>query len=365
MDAAVDFGFDHYMRIGIIGSGNIGSTLGRLWVGAGHEVHFSFARKPERLDELAASLGPLARAGSPREAVEFGEVVVLSVPWPVVPAAVQAAGDLSGRLLVDTSNPFAAPGGPTALPPGAVSAAAEVARLAAGARVVKAFNTLYSVTLAEQAARPGERLALPMSGNDPDGKAVVAGLINDAGYDPVDIGSLAGAGRQEPGGPVYGDELNVAQIRGRLAALEQNNLAAARRFVAEVLVAQDSAAFAELVDPDVVVNSGMRPLEPMVGRDAFAEGLGTLAAFAFIDFTVEDMLPVEDRVIVRYRARADHTGDQLGVPATGKRITMWELRLTRWRAGRLVEDFVADINYDWPWLVAPAYPDGVGHTGLK
>ena len=72
---------------------------------------------------------------------------------------------------------------------------------------------------------------------------------------------------------------------------------------------------------------------------------------------LEDLLAVEDRVVARYRARADHTGDQLGVPATGRRITMWELRLMRFRDGRLVEDFVADVNYDWPWLVAPAYRD--------
>lgn len=352
------------MRIGIIGSGNIGVTLGRLWAGAGHEVMVSFTREPQRLEERAASLGPSGRAGTPREAVEFGDVVVLSVPWPVVPDALAAAGDLAGRLLVDTCNPFAAPGGPTALPAGAVSAAQEVARSAPGARVVKAFNTLYYVTLGDQAGRPGERLAMPVSGDDPDGKAVVAGLTADAGYEPVDIGSLGGAPRQEPGGPLYGEELTAVQVRDRLATLERDNLAVARRFVAEVLGAQDQRAFTELVDPDVVVNSGMQPLAPMIGRDAFAEGLGTLAAFTFVDFTVEDMLPVEDRVLVRYRAHADHTGDQLGVPATGKRVTMWELRLTRWRAGRLVEDFVADINYDWPWLVAPAYPDGVGRTGL-
>ena len=102
----------------------------------------------------------------------------------------------------------------------------------------------------------------------------------------------------------------------------------------------------------------------MRGKAEFLSGLGALGAFTFEDFALEDLLAVEDRVIARYRAHATHTGDQLGVPATGKRITMWELRLMRWREGRLVEDFVADINYDWPWLVAPAHPDGVGRTGL-
>lgn len=178
------------------------------------------------------------------------------------------------------------------------------------------------------------------------------------------VGRLGGAARQEPGGPVYGDELTAGQIRARLRALEESNLALARRFVDEVLGAQDPAAFQALVAEDAVVNSGISPLAPMLGRDAFGAGMASLAAFTFLDFTVEDLLAVEDRVLLRYRAHADHTGDQPGVPATGKRVTLWEMRLMRWRDGRLIENFVADINYDWPWLVAPAYPDGVGRTGL-
>jgi hypothetical protein len=334
--------------------------LARSWVAAGHEVLLSYSRDPQRLRAAAESLGPSARVGDPRDAAGFGEVVVVSVPWPRVADALDAAGDLAGRLVVDTTNPYASPGGPLDLPAGAVSAAQQVARRAPGARVVKAFNTLYWETLG---GRAGSGLALPVSGDDPADKAVVAGLARDVGFDPVDIGSLGGAARQEPGGPVYGDELAAADVRERLRALEETNLGLARRFVAEVLGAQDAAAFAELVADDVVVNSGISPLAPMVGRDAFGAGLGSLAAFTFVDFALEDLLAVEDRVVARYRAHADHTGDQLGVPATGKRVTMWEIRLMRWRAGRLVEDFVADINYDWPWLVAPAYPDGVGRTG--
>lgn len=136
-----------------------------------------------------------------------------------------------------------------------------------------------------------------------------------------------------------------------------------RRFVTEVLGAQDPEAFDALVADDVVVHSGIEPLAPMVGKEQFAAGLAKLAAFTFLDFELQDLLAVDDRVVVRYRARATHTGDQLGVPASGKEITMWEIRLQRWADGRLVEDFVADINYDWPWLVQPAYPDAIGRTG--
>ena len=345
------------------------SALARLWVAAGHEVMLSYSRDPARLGALAESLGPSAVTGTPGQAAGFGDVVVLSVPWPRVEDALAAAGGpqaLTGRVVVDTGNPFANPGGPPALPPGAVSAAAEVARRVPGARIVKAFNTLYYVTLAQRAGRSsaeGGRVASPVSGDDAEAVALVCGLVADAGYEPVVIGSLGGAARQEPGGPLYNQELSPTELAQRLRSLEATNLALGRRFITEVLGAQDQAAFTELVDEDVVVHSGIRPMAPMLGRDAFAAGLGSLAAFTFADFTVEDLLAVEDRVIARYRAHAEHTGDQLGVPATGKRITMWEIRLMRWRAGRLVEDYVADINYDWPWLVAPAYPDGVGHTG--
>jgi len=145
---------------------------------------------------------------------------------------------------------------------------------------------------------------------------------------------------------------------------QARNAAVARRFVEGVLARGDMAVFDEVVDDDIVVNSGISPFAPMVGKEAFRRGLGALAAFSNGDLTIEDILAVEDRAVVRDRAHGDHTGDQLGVPPTGTRITMWEIRLMRLRDGRIVEDIVADINYDWPWLVAPAYPDGVGKTGL-
>lgn len=142
-----------------------------------------------------------------------------------------------------------------------------------------------------------------------------------------------------------------------------HNRELARRFVNEALAGGNHATFEELVHPDVVVHSGIEPLQAIRGRDAYWAALGKLAAFTFVDFALQDLLAVEDRVIVRFHAHADHTGDQLGVPASGKRIVMWEVHLMRWKDGRLVEDLVADINYDWPWLVAPAYPGGIGKTG--
>lgn len=155
--------------------------------------------------------------------------------------------------------------------------------------------------------------------------------------------------------------MSSTDLRGE----ESTNLAVVSRFLSEVLGKGDMSVLDEVTHPEIVVHSGISPLAPIRGRAEFRAALGSLAAFTFLDFTVEDLFGVGDRVVVRYRAHADHTGDQLGVAATGRRVTMWEIRLMRLCDGLIVEDFVADINYDWPWLVAPAYPDGVGRTGLE
>ena len=139
--------------------------------------------------------------------------------------------------------------------------------------------------------------------------------------------------------------------------------AAARRFFEKALAGGDRKTFDELVAEDVVVNSGIEPLATIRGRDAYWNALGKLAAFTFESFGIEDVIVSGDRTVVRMRAEAAHTGDALGVPATQKKIVLWEIHLMRWRDGRIIENLVADINYDWPWLVASAYPDGIGKTG--
>src|SRR5712691_8910538 len=96
------------MRIGIIGAGRIGGNAGRLFAGAGHDVLFSFSHDPQSLTTLAASVGPHARAGKPREAVEFGDVVMLAVPWSAIDEALAATGSLAGKIVIDTTNQFSA-----------------------------------------------------------------------------------------------------------------------------------------------------------------------------------------------------------------------------------------------------------------
>ena len=127
------------MRIGIVGAGRIGGNAGRLFAGAGHEVMFSGSRDQAKLDRLAADAGG-ARTGSPREAVEFGEVVMFSVPWRAVDDVFAQTGSLDGNVVIDTTNQYGE-GGWEQLPKPAAQVNAE--RMP-GARLVKAFNTLTS-----------------------------------------------------------------------------------------------------------------------------------------------------------------------------------------------------------------------------
>jgi predicted dinucleotide-binding enzyme len=201
------------MRIGVIGAGNIGGTLARLLAAAGHDVVVSFSTDPARLSALAESIG--ARTGTPREAAEHGEVVVLSVPWGVVDEALAQAGapdSLAGRIVVDTTNQFGGVDGRfTVLDLGDRSAAALHARAVPGARWVKAFNTLTAGFQASAAGRTGsDRVVMFYATDDEDAVAPVERLVEDAGFDPVRTGTLArnDVGHQEPKGDLYGEEFH-------------------------------------------------------------------------------------------------------------------------------------------------------------
>lgn len=202
------------MNIGIIGSGHIGGTIGGLWAKAGHHVLLS-SRNPEQLTELVNAIGPNARAGSIREAAQFGEVVLLSVPWAGVEEAIAAAGSLDGKIVIDTTNQFAR-GGVQQLPDN-ISAVEFNARRIKGARLVKAYNTLTSGFQAQSAGRSGpQRVAMPYVGEDAEAKRIVAGLIIDSGFDPFDVGGWAEAHFMEPPrrpNAFYGEEwhLDTAQ----------------------------------------------------------------------------------------------------------------------------------------------------------
>jgi predicted dinucleotide-binding enzyme len=210
-----------FVRIGVIGAGRIGGNIARLLAAAGHDVMLSFSRDPGRLTELAAAIGSRAAVGEVHDAAQFGEVVVLSVPWALIPEALGQAGSLAGRIVIDTTNQFG-PGGAQPVPGGLTAAAFNQERMP-GARLVKAFNTLTSAFQASAAGRPPtERVVLFLAGDDPAAKATVAGLIEDAGFAPADVGTLAQAGPMEAPrrpGAVYGEEYRPGDARTAIEAL--------------------------------------------------------------------------------------------------------------------------------------------------
>jgi NADPH-dependent F420 reductase len=184
------------MKIGVIGAGNVGGTLGKRWARAGHEVAFG-ARNPAdaKVAALVRECGPNARAASVPEAARQAAVVVLTVPWDSARDALAAAGDLRGRVLIDATNPV--PLTPEGLRQGLVighttSGGEQVATWAEGARIVKAFNTTGAQNVADP--RYGEQgLSMPLCGDDAEAKTVVGDLARQLGFEPIDVGPLRSA----------------------------------------------------------------------------------------------------------------------------------------------------------------------------
>ena len=198
------------MKVGIIGAGRIGGGVARQLAGAGHEVLLSFSRDPKSLEAFAAEIGPAATTGSPADAARFGEVVVISVPWSTWPQALEQMGSVAGQIVIDTTNQFGAPPLPAA---GQTAAHFNAGRLP-GARYTKSFNTLTSAFQAQAASRQGaEKVVQWLCGDDAEAKQVVAGLIMDAGFVPIDLGGTAGCAVMEAPrrpGAVYGEEYRAA-----------------------------------------------------------------------------------------------------------------------------------------------------------
>ncbi|SRR6266545_4808970 len=206
------------MRIAVVGAGHIGGNIARRLALAGHEITVSFARDPGKLSSLAAEIG--ASVATPREAVAGAEVVVLSVPWSALPAALDQAGSLSAKIVVDTTNQFGAGPKPAE---GQTAAAFNGSRMP-GARYTKSFNTLTSRFQAMTADRPAsERVVQWLCGDDADAKTIVAGLIEQAGYQPVDLGGVDDCAVMEAPrrtGAVYGEEYRLADATEVVAAVK-------------------------------------------------------------------------------------------------------------------------------------------------
>jgi NADPH-dependent F420 reductase len=184
------------MRIGIIGTGNMGSGLGKQWAATGHQVLFG-SRDPQKARTLASAVGENASSGTYAEAARFGEAVLLAVPWRGVQDAIASAGAFAEKILIDCTNPMTADymslmdGHPS-------SGAEEIARWAAGAQVVKAFNHTYAQIIHSSPQFGGHTPTAFYCGDDPAAKTIVASLISDIGFEPVDAGPLQNARYLEP-----------------------------------------------------------------------------------------------------------------------------------------------------------------------
>jgi 8-hydroxy-5-deazaflavin:NADPH oxidoreductase len=192
------------IKVGIVGSGRIGSTLGRIWVNAGHEVMFS-SLDLEHDKALAASIGPAARAGTAREAVAYGDVVLLAVPYRAIPQLGKDLADvLKGKVIIDATNPIVSRDGEIGTWAREKGAGLASAELLPGARIVRAFNAVGAARLPEIAQRP-ERPGMPIAGDDANAIALASRLIRDVGFEPVLIGNLAMGKHLLPGLPLAGE----------------------------------------------------------------------------------------------------------------------------------------------------------------
>ncbi len=203
----------------MIGAGHIGGTLARLFIDAGHDVAVSNSRGPETLADLVAKLGPRARAMTPGEAAAFGEVVVVTIPFGKY-RELPSEG-MAGKVVADTNNYYPGRDGHfPELDEGRTTSSELLQAHLTGARVVKAFNTQYWHQLRDRGRPAGDadRVAIPIAGDDEEAKKTLAELIDQIGYDVVDVGRLAQGRSLQPGSPVYTESLSRSEIQDRLAA---------------------------------------------------------------------------------------------------------------------------------------------------
>jgi predicted dinucleotide-binding enzyme len=201
------------LKIGIIGTGRIGSALARHWVRAGHEVLMS-SRHPDELKPLAEELGPKARVGMPREAAAFGDVVLVSVPYSAMPQIGRDyAAELEGKIVLDTSNPVERRDGAMAAEALEKGSGVASAEYLAGTRIVRAFNCIPAASLANEGNRDPERYAIPLAGDDAEALAVAKRLVDEAGFDSVVVGNLESARRFDLGQPLASRLMTAAELQ--------------------------------------------------------------------------------------------------------------------------------------------------------
>ena len=185
------------MKIGILGAGNVGGNLGTVWAAKGHDIVFG-VRDPHSPKAQAAlkKAGPHVRFGTLADAAQLGEVVVVATPWPATEGVLCACGPLTGKIVIDVTNPVHAD--LSGLMVGHTTSAAEqIAKWTSGARVVKAFNTVGAGNLLD-VHFDGHVATMPICGDDPTAKEIVGQLVRDVGFEVIDAGPLRVARWLEP-----------------------------------------------------------------------------------------------------------------------------------------------------------------------
>jgi predicted dinucleotide-binding enzyme len=203
-------------KIGLIGSGRQGGALGMLFAKAGYPVLFS-SRHPEELKDVVAKAGNGAKAGLPQDAATFGDIVVIAVPYGVTPqVGKDYAALMKGKIVIDLGNPREDRDGPMATDAKARGTGVATAGYIPGVRLVRAFNALSFVQVERDAHRAGEKLGIPVAGDDPAAVKTVVQLVIDAGFDPVVTGNLASSKNFDTGTAVYVKGMTAKQIKDTL-----------------------------------------------------------------------------------------------------------------------------------------------------
>jgi len=207
-------------KIGVIGSGHIGGTIGGLWAKAGHPILFS-SRHPESLTDLVAGVGSLAQAGTVEQAIAFADALLIAVPYGALPQIGRDhAAALRGKIVLDACNAVAGRDGDALaqeVERDGIGATSQ--RYLPGTRLVRAFNTLNYKKFASEANRPAPRLAVPIAGDDAEAVEIATELVRDAGFDPVLVGKLADARRFQRGAPGYGQDVSAAELKQKLSLI--------------------------------------------------------------------------------------------------------------------------------------------------
>jgi hypothetical protein len=208
------------VKIGVIGGGHIGGTIGGLWVKAGHQVLFS-SRHPEELKSLVDGLGSLAKAGTVAEALDFGEVILVAVPYKAIPDLAKEYGPkFAGKIVIDPANAVARRDGEEILAETKEKGIGNTTQsYLKGSYVVRAFNTMSYTNFASRAHRSGDLMAIPIAGDDKHAVEVASQLVRDAGFDPVAV-PLQRAQEFAQGGPLYGQQLTAKELRERFGLVK-------------------------------------------------------------------------------------------------------------------------------------------------